>query len=350
MKKIVLRCAKYYWTYIASLFFRHKRPKNVQKRVLITRFDGLGDFFLLVPFLQQLIKQEFEIVVISPAINKEIIDHLEIPLTFVPFNNSSMSEFGKLLKFVRKTSFSHAFNLSMNIWGGFLVNQSKAVVKIGLLQEKEGYVYKGAKLFYDNIRSYPCKTHSFDVLRNMFAEYTGIENFSPRILSPVFNSEWIVLHPYATWKPRQWPWFSLLIEYLVNNKYKVKVIGTEKEHLGFSLPAYLTYQETVKTISLSSVDQLMGEIDHCRAFIGNDSGPAHYAALIGKPTTVIWGPGFFERIHPKGKNVNFSILPIECRPCRQKGDTCKRGVNKCLQDNTLEMVIEKFKKSLDQQT
>lgn len=347
MEKLLLRFAKYYWTFVASLFLRHNRPENRPDRILITRFDGLGDFFLLIPFLQKFVNDKIEVVIISPPLNKETIGHLNIPVTFIPFQNSSVKEFSKLLQYVRTNAFSHAFNLSMNIWGGFLVNQSKSMVKVGLLQEREGYVYKGATLFYDKILNYPSKTHNFDVLNNVFSEIQDSNPCKPEISVSSVPGEWIVIHPFATWKPRQWPGFASLIEALLGQEHKVKVIGTLKEHNSFTLPVQYQDNPVFSRVILSSVNELMSEIDQCKAFIGNDSGPAHYAALIGKPATVIWGPGFFERIHPVGTNVHFCISPADCRPCRQKGETCKNGESICLQNITTDMVIKSLEESLN---
>jgi len=279
--------------------------------------------------------------------NKEVIDHLQIPVSFIPFDNSSIEKFSELLRFVREMPFSHAINLSMNIWGGFLVNQSKSAHKIGLLQEREHYVYKGAKLFYDKILSYPPDTHNFDVLCRVFGEITGEDRFFPLIEKKTTDNGWIVIHPFASWKPKQWPKFFELMENLTEQNYKVKVIGTPKEYQDFIVPKNLQNNPSVSFTVLSSVKELMEQIDSCTAFIGNDSGPAHYAALIGKPTTIIWGPGLFERIHARGKNVHFCIVPVNCRPCRQKGVTCQRGNNICLQNVTVEMVLEKFESSLN---
>ena len=150
-----------------------------------------------------------------------------------------------------------------------------------------------------------------------------------------------------SWKPKQWPKFFELMENLTEQNYKVKVIGTTKKYQDFIVPKNLQNNPSVSFTVLSSVKELMEQIDSCTAFIGNDSGPAHYAALIGKPTTIIWGPGLFERIHARGKNVHFCIVPVNCRPCRQKGVTCQRGNNICLQNVTVEMVLEKFESSLN---
>jgi heptosyltransferase-2 len=89
------------------------------------------------------------------------------------------------------------------------------------------------------------------------------------------------------------------------------------------------------------------EIENAGAFIGNDSGPAHYAALIGRPTFVLWGPGNYERVRPLGRNVHVFKKELPCRPCRQRGDRCIRGTNECLQMIGVDEVFETFRKKVE---
>jgi ADP-heptose:LPS heptosyltransferase len=230
----------------------------------------------------------------------------------------------------------------MNIWGGFIVNQSFSSVKIGLLQEREHYVYKGAALFYDKLLNYNQSMHTFDVLQRVFTDTMALTDTSPLISLPeTDNHGYIAIHPYANWKPRIWPYFKELIAQLLDRNITIHLLGTSKEH---SVNTWLREIPDIRlsVVTLLSIDHLMAEIDHATAFIGNDSGPAHYASLIGKKTIVIWGPGFFERIHPVGCNVTFCKVAIDCRPCRQKGDACLRGDNECLKKIIVDDVLAVF--------
>lgn len=346
MKKLFLRLAKYYWTYITPFSARNRRPKGVQKQILITRFDGLGDFFLLLPFLQNLLENNYKIVCVGNSPSEQILVHLNLPITFLPLKNKNVKEFATLLQKVKSMDFDYAFNLSMNVWGGIIVNQSRSTKKIGLLQEREHYVYKGANLFYDTVLSYPPSTHSFEVLQNVFADTLKASSANQLITTTIKNDQTIVIHPYANWGPRQWPHYLELVNVLLNNGHRIKIIGTEVEHRGNLWLDKLSTSPQVIKVNLTSIDQLMTEIETSLAFIGNDSGPAHYAALIGKPTTVIWGPGYLERIHPVGKNVQICVIEAKCRPCRQKGDVCKNGKNSCLENISVEMVMECFEKTI----
>jgi ADP-heptose:LPS heptosyltransferase len=343
MNKLFLRLAKYYWTFIAPFSARNRRPKEVQKQILITRFDGLGDFFLLLPFLQNLLLNSYKIVCIGNSASEEILVHLNLPITFLPLKNKNVNEFLNLLQHIKSMNFDYAFNLSMNVWGGIIVNQSRSRVKIGLLQEREHYVYKGANLFYDTVMSYPPSTHNFEVLQNIFTDTMKISPAKQLISTQIQNGQTIVIHPYANWAPRQWPHFLELINKLLRDGYRIKIIGTDVEHRKNLWFENVIANPMVSKINLVSINQLMTEIETSLAFIGNDSGPAHYAALVGKPTTVIWGPGYLERIHPVGLNVQICVIEADCRPCRQKGDVCNKGKNSCLVDICVEMVMEHFK-------
>jgi ADP-heptose:LPS heptosyltransferase len=347
MKKLLLRLAKYYWTFITPFTAKHRRPKGVQKQILITRFDGLGDMFLLIPFLQNILENGYKITCIGNPTSEAILAHLKLPITFLPLKNNTAKEFIALLQKIKSTTFDYAFNLSMNVWGGIIVNQSRARVKIGLLQEREHYVYKGANIFYDKILSYPPSTHSFEVLQKVFTDTMKLPPARQLITAPIQNDQTVVIHPYANWVPRQWPHFPELICQLLNAGYGIKIIGTDAEHRKNLWLENAIDNPRVSRINLSSIDHLMTEIETSKAFIGNDSGPAHYAALTGKPTTVIWGPGYLERIHPVGKNVEICVIAADCRPCRQKGDVCKKGKSSCLIDISVKMVMEHFVKTTE---
>src|SRR5512133_1836964 len=142
MKTFYLKAAKYYWTFIAPLFNKKRRPDHITKSVLLFKTDGLGDFFLLIPFMQNLLHQQYNVICVGNKQCRDIVYHLELPITFIDLDTSSVNGFKKTVSSVNKYSYDFAFNLSMNIWGGFVVNQSFSNVKIGLLQEREHYVYK----------------------------------------------------------------------------------------------------------------------------------------------------------------------------------------------------------------
>ncbi|MCK5833461.1 lipopolysaccharide heptosyltransferase II [bacterium] len=75
-------------------------------------------------------------------------------------------------------------------------------------------------------------------------------------------------------------------------------------------------------------------IAQSKAFIGNDSGPAHIAAAAGTAVISIFGPTVPEfGFVPYGENVTILEPPIElsCRPCGTHGKMeCSRGDHGCM--------------------
>ncbi len=342
MKKTFIRLAKYYWTFIAPIYSKDRRAQSHTRNVLLFKTDGLGDFFLLVPFIQNLLHQQYNVICVGNKQCRDIINHLKLPVIFIDLNTTSVNGFKKTISSVNKYSYDFAFNLSMNIWGGFVVNQSFSNVKIGLLQEREHYIYKGAALFYDKTLNYNQSMHTFDVIQRVFTDTIALPDTQQSIaFHETGDNKYIAIHPYANWQPRIWPHFKELIIQLLDRGISIHILGTLKEHSGNIWLREITHGG-LSVITLSSIDHLMTEIDHATAFIGNDSGPAHYASLIGKKTVVIWGPGFFERIHPVGCNVTFCKFDIDCRPCRQKGNVCLRGDNECLKKISVNDVLGIF--------
>jgi ADP-heptose:LPS heptosyltransferase len=338
---IPLRVRKYLLTYCSAPLNRlRQRAPSDGKSVFIAKSDGLGDFFLLLPLLKRLLDLKFTISLAGKPFQSEVLDHCAMEIPAIPFDPASPLSINSALDAARALSPVIAVNLSMNAWGGILVNQTHATTMVGLLQEREWYVYKGSSLFYDRRVSYDPALHAFNVNCRLFQELLGIGSVQPRFERPLSDNGEIAIHPYGRWKPRLWPYFADFIELMRTKGYRCAILGTAAEHESGGLASRITGLSSIRIVTLQSVMQLLDEIECCRAFIGNDSGPAHYAGLIGKPAFVLWGPGNFDRIRPLGKNVHIFKKEIDCRPCRQRGERCARGTNECLRRISAEEVVK----------
>src|SRR5262249_39585872 len=74
--------------------------------------------------------------------------------------------------------------------------------------------------------------------------------------------------------------------------------------------------------------ELIQLLDQAGAFIGNDSGPGHLAALCGVPTLSIFGPQlpeWFSTLHPETISLEGKACPY--KPC---SDYCSFSVPHCL--------------------
>ena len=70
----------------------------------------------------------------------------------------------------------------------------------------------------------------------------------------------------------------------------------------------------VNLIGRTDIDQLMGVLRQCRAFVSNDSGAMHLAAAIGVPVTAIFGPTKAHVTAPVGDH-DVIRHPVFCSPC-----------------------------------
>ncbi len=57
-------------------------------------------------------------------------------------------------------------------------------------------------------------------------------------------------------------------------------------------------------LSCLSLPILAGVLESARAFVGNDSGPSHLAAVVGTPTVALFGPTDAKHFSPLGPGVH----------------------------------------------
>ena len=350
MNNPLIRFYKYYLTYFAAPVNRIRRCRPEKKSLFIAKFDGLGDFFLLLPLLKKLRGEGYRITITGSGFQKEILDHCGLDIAAVPFSTGSFPALRTAIGAARTLQPEFAANLSMSAWGGILVNQTRAPLMAGLLQEREWYVYKGHKLFYDRTFSCDPALHSFEVNCRFFSDLLHLDNLAcvePFLERPVEAGREVAIHPYGKWLPRRWPRFAELIDRLTAAGYCCAILGTAAEHASSDDTARFKSNPLCRIVHLAAVPELLTELERCRAFIGNDSGPAHYAALIGKPTFVLWGPGNFNRVRQIGRNVHIIKKEIACRPCRQRDAACPEGENKCLQMIGTDEVVAAFRETID---
>lgn len=340
MKKIY----RLYLTYIASFWVRHRRGES-NKNILLCKYDKLGDFFIFLPHLQELLRRGYRITLVAPPMLEAIVRYHRLKLKFIPSKTKYTSDVKRIIRRIRSKKYVAAINFSMNAWGGVFVNQADANVKIGLVQETDHYVYKGASRFYDHRLQFSPSPLTIDTYTMAIGK--AISGFEiPYNIDALKYSQNIVIHPFANWQPREWPYFADFIRRISAHGERIEIIGTAAE---FSRAEWTREFETHKKVhlnELASINELMERVSSARLFIGNDSGPAHYAALLSKPTFVLWGPGNFDRIHPVGADVTIFKKDINCRPCRQVGALCQRGSNDCLKWITVDEVAEKVEERL----
>lgn len=127
------------------------------------------------------------------------------------------------------------------------------------------------------------------------------------------SPEAIVLHPGSGSESKNWPIerFLELAERLQQKGRTVRFLlgEVELERWPAELIARLEAAGDVRR-PVSYLD-LLNEISRAQAVIGNDSGPAHLAGLLGVPTIALFGPTSPQRWKPLGPKVQAIAGPLD---------------------------------------
>ena len=102
----------------------------------------------------------------------------------------------------------------------------------------------------------------------------------------------IVLHPGAGSDKKCWPLESFLelARRLTQAGSSVEVLLGEVELEKWPAPEIKSLKDVATVRTPATLPELLGRVAAASAFVGNDSGPGHLAAILGIPTVSIFGP------------------------------------------------------------
>ena len=114
----------------------------------------------------------------------------------------------------------------------------------------------------------------------------------------------------AGWK--NWPAdrFEGLAASLVSAGMALIAVSGEAENTRSMLT-----RDGVRTLANLDLLRLAALLSRCDGYVGNDCGVSHLAALIGAPTTVIFGPTDPVVWAPRGERVTVVRRAMPCAPC-----------------------------------
>jgi heptosyltransferase-2 len=177
---------------------------------------------------------------------------------------------------------------------------------------------------------------------DMDARAAGRGLLAPLGIEP---GEFLVFAPGAGYGPaKRWPAgkFAGLAEAVVAGSGRaVLLVGSEAERsLGRAITAACgrAAGRVVDLMGRTSLEELIGILALSEAFVGNDSGPAHIAAALGKPTVAIFGSTSAVHSAPVGPLLHLAKLDMDCSPCFEP--YCPLGHTRCLTELSAERVAE----------
>jgi heptosyltransferase-2 len=110
----------------------------------------------------------------------------------------------------------------------------------------------------------------------------------------------------------------------------IVVIGSESER---NVAEEIVSESGVSARNLAgecSIDQLLAILRGASLIVGNDSGPVHISAAMGRPTLTIFGSTSPSWTSPKGRSVEIVRADLDCSPCFER--ECPHGEPRCMLD------------------
>jgi heptosyltransferase III len=105
----------------------------------------------------------------------------------------------------------------------------------------------------------------------------------------------------------------------------------------------------VGLLSNLSIQELIATIQGAALYLGNDSGPAHIAAAVRKPTVVLYGSSNSMAWSPWKTRGEVVQNPFDCNPCA--GYSCwKFEEPECIKSITVEQVREAVNRILREES
>lgn len=178
------------------------------------------------------------------------------------------------------------------------------------------------------------------------------ENSSGETRSPS-DRPVVVVMPSSLWPAKQWA-VSRFVRFFAQSGWEAWVAGTAKDQESRQLvqalqAAGLPHRSLIETASFS---ELAGEFRQADAFLGGDTGLAHFAEALGLPAWVLYGPttpevGFGGW---SSKSVSLGRDELLCRPCGKDGRFCHRlGAKRfsCMTELSPEQVLSQLARRMD---
>lgn len=161
------------------------------------------------------------------------------------------------------------------------------------------------------------------------------------------NKKTIGIHPGAGNRQKRWPAekFVAIGKELADRGYQLIIFGGSEEADLVNKVASGIGPEAVGFIGSNALSVTLAMINKCHAFISNDSGLAHCAAVINVPTVVVFGPTNPEICGPIARHIRIIKNTTDCGPCYRPSNKykCSYYPPRCLDipaDRVLKEVCE----------
>ena len=232
-----------------------------------------------------------------------------------PFRLPEMTRWARAL---REERYDLVLDLQGLFRSGLMTWATRAPRRIGLFSAREGAHFAYTEVVSDSAisaaeRYLACLDYLEIPARPLDFQLTARAPL-PEALAD-FGS-YIALHPYSRWRTKLWPWryYQELVDSMPDQRF---VVVGEGPWFPLEAPGRL-----IDLRGRLSLGQLVTVLDRAASMLSTDSGPAHIAGALGRPTLALFGATDWHKTRPSGANVLVHTRALFCSPCLKR--TCWR--------------------------
>ena len=305
-------------------------------KILILKPSSLGDVIHALPVLR-LLKRHLPHATIHWWIDSRLAPLLEGDPDLagvVRFERKRWAspihwpEMGRSVRWLRAQNYDWVIDLQGLARSSAFAWLAKGKLLVGLDEPREG-----ARALYDVVvprATY--HTHAADWYLAVLARL-GVpvdQNFTwlperPAVAAelqskwPTGGVRWVALLPGARWLNKRWPagHFADLARELSREFSAVRFVvlgGGDDQPLG-KIIFDAVPERCLNLTGATSLPEMIEWLRLCELVVTTDTGPAHAAAALGKPTLSLFGPTEPRRTGPYGQIHRAARHPLPCAPC-----------------------------------
>ncbi len=329
-------------------------------RLLIVRLRSLGDSILTLPLLQALHawRPDLEIDVLIEAPFAAVFStHPAVHRTMIIKGKNAGALWQRFLviREIRQLRYDAVLNVHGGTTSQLFVLASGAPLRIGQDGHRRSWLYNARIPPSSRIwgrSALHTVEHQLSLLRwleiplpadircNLRVSDECRDRIRERLRNAGVTDSYAVMQPTATLFTKQWSAenFARLGDHLAQHCSLPVIFSSGPAESQVLLDIGNNARAQHRYWSDLTVSDLFALIAGCTLFVGNDSGPTHAAAALGKPVVAIWGSSNYHAWRPWGTDYELVRSDLECIPC--PGYKCGvYGAPKCILEITLASVI-----------
>ena len=291
-------------------------------KILIIKPSALGDIVQALPVLTG-IRRRWPAAKIDWVVNdslQEILqDHPSLNRV-VPYprrrwtSPADLPEMWRWMRDLRAERYDITIDLQGLMRSALMTWAAGSPRRIGLQSAREGARFAYTETVADNAisaaeRYLTCLEHLNIPAKPLDSQLTARVPLPESLAN--FGS-YTALHPYSQWRTKLWPWryYQELVDAMPEQRFVV--VG---EGPWFPLNATGRLVDLRGKLTLRS---LVTVLDRATAVLSTDSGPAHIAGALNRPTLVLFGATDWRKTRPSGSHVSIQSRALFCSPCLRR--------------------------------